>query len=131
MNANTTIRTALDELLNQAHLPLEDVLDRHFSPDYRQRVNGHWHDRDAFVQHACKLRDIVAAARIEILDELRVGDRYADRHRVHIRKHDGSRVVQEVYLFAQLDEEGRFARVEETTLMLEGEEADRDIGSVK
>jgi len=124
-----TIRTALDALLNQTQLPLEDVLDRHFSPDYRQRVNGQWYDRDAFVRHARKLREIVAAARIEILDELRDGDRYADRHRVHIRKHDGSHVVQEVYLFAKVDAEGRFACVEETTLMLEGAEADRDIGS--
>ena len=59
-----TIRTALDALLNQTQLPLEDVLDRHFSPDYRQRVNGQWYDRDAFVRHARKLREIVAAARI-------------------------------------------------------------------
>ena len=54
-----------------------------------------------------------------------------DRHRLHITKRDGSTVVQEVYLFAELDAEGRFSRIEETTLMLEGDEADRGIGSVK
>lgn len=127
----TSIHRALDDLLNRQNLPLQEVLDRHFSPDYRQRTNGHWDDREAFARHARKLREVVASARIEVLDELRDGSRYADRHRVHVIKRDGSQVVQEVYLFAQLDQQGRFACVEETTLMLEGAEADRDMGSVK
>lgn len=127
----TDIRTALDGILNQQHFPLEEVLDRHFSPDYRQRTNGQWDDREAFASHARKLREVVASARFEVLDELRDGNRYADRHRVHVTKRDGTQVVQEVYLFAELDAEGRFARVEETTLMLAGAESDRGIGSVK
>ena len=127
----TDIHSALDGILNQQEVPLEDVLDRHFSPDYRQRTNGRWDDREAFARHARKLRDLVASARIEVLDELRHGYRYADRHRVHISKRDGSQVVQEVYLFAELDGKGRFARVEETTLMLEGAASDREMGNMK
>lgn len=128
---NADIRLALDELLNQRHLPLEDVLDRHFSPEYRQRTNGRWDDREAFSRHARKLREVVASARIEVLDEIRDGNRYADRHRVHVTKHDGGQAVQEVYLFAELDAAGRFLRVEEVTLMLEGVESDREMGSMK
>lgn len=126
-----TILTALDELLNQKHLPLEEVVDRYFNPGYRQRTNGHWDDRAAFMRHARKLREVVSSAHIEVLDELRDGDRYADRHRVHVVKYDGSTVIQEVYLFAHVDEEERFMRIEETTLMLEGAESDRDIGRVQ
>ncbi|MDY0241700.1 MAG: nuclear transport factor 2 family protein [Rhodospirillaceae bacterium] len=128
---NADIRLALDELLNQRHLPLDDVLDRHFSPEYRQRTNGHWDDREAFSRHAQKLREVVASARIEVLDEIRDGNRYADRHRVHVTKHDGGQVVQEVYLFAELDAAGRFLRIEEATLMLEGLESDRGMGRMK
>ena len=127
----TDIRTALDDILNQQQHPLEDVLDRHFSPGYTQRTNGHCDDREAFAQHARKLREVVASARIEVLDELRDGQCYADRHRVRVTKRDGTQVVQEVYLFAELDAEGRFARIEETTLMLEGAEADREMGNMK
>ncbi|OLO07778.1 hypothetical protein BTW08_10450 [Salinicola sp. MH3R3-1] len=127
----TNIHSVLDELLNRQDLPLEAVIDRHFSPAYRQRTNGCWDDRAGFTRHAQKLREIVASARIEMLDELRDGNRYADRHRVHIARRDGTHVVQEVYLFAELDIDGRFLRVEETTLMLEGTEADRNIGSVQ
>ncbi|CAN7300480.1 hypothetical protein [Caballeronia sp. LjRoot31] len=46
-------------------------------------------------------------------------DRYAERHVVDLIKRDGERILQEVYLFAERDPDGRFARIEETTLMLE------------
>ncbi len=35
-----TIDNVLDELINQQELPLEKVIDRYFSPNYRQRTNG-------------------------------------------------------------------------------------------
>jgi hypothetical protein len=127
----TTIRTVLDTLLNQPEVPLHAWLDRHFSPGYRQRTDGHWDDRAGFEAHACKLRALVRSAQIEVLDELRQDRRYASRHRVRVTQHSGAVVTQEVYLFAHLDEQGRFERVEELTLMLEGSEADRDIGRVR
>jgi hypothetical protein len=68
---------------------------------------------------------------IEVIDELADGNHYADRHIVAIHKRDGQRIVQEVYLFGERDTVGRFTRIEETTLMLSGTEADRDIGSAK
>lgn len=125
------IHTALSDILNQQHIPLEIVLDRHFSPAYRQRTNGHWTDREAFAQHVSKLREVVVSVRIDVLDEFRDGNRYADRHLVHVTKRDGAKVVQEVYVFGELDASGRFVRIEETTLMLDGHEADRDLGSIK
>lgn len=70
-------------------------------------------------------------ARIDGLDELRQRPRYTSRHRERVLKRDGRVVTQEVYLFAQPDVQGRFERVDERTLMLEGREADRDIGRVR
>lgn len=123
----TDIRTALNDLLNRQDCPLEVLIDRHMSADYRQRTDGHWSDRDAFVRHVRQLREVVASADIDVLDELREGNRYADRHRVRLTKRDGTRVLFEVYLFAELDANGRFTRVEETTLLLEGAEADQEL----
>lgn len=73
----------------------------------------------------------MASARIEVPDELRDGNHYADRHLVHVVKRDGARLVQEVYLFAERDPEGRFARAEETNLMIGGTEVDGQIGNLK
>ncbi|WP_406720538.1 hypothetical protein RPE78_10730 [Thioclava litoralis] len=127
----TDIKTALDDLLNRQDLPLDAVLDRHFSPNYRQRTNGVWDDREGFRLHVQKLRELVASAEIEVLDEVSDGLNYADRHIVSATKRDGHQVVQEVYLFATRDPEGRFERVEEMTHMLDGAAEDRGLGTVK
>ncbi|KGT93329.1 hypothetical protein NG99_11725 [Erwinia typographi] len=126
-----TIDTVLDEVINQQELPLEEVLDRYFSPNYRQRTNGCWDDREGFARHARKLREVCTFARVAVLDELRDGHRYATRHRVQGIKRDGAEVIMEVYMFAEMDTVGRFLRIEETTLMLAGTESDRDLGSAK
>lgn len=127
----TDIKSAMNDLIAEQTLPLDQAIDRHFSPNYRQRTNGTWDDRAAFTQHIQLLRSVVKTMTIEVVDELRHGQCYADRHIVDIEKRDGARVIQEVYLFAQLAEDGRFDRVEETTLMLAGDEADRDLGNAR
>lgn len=37
----------------------------------------------------------------------------------------------EVYVFADLAPDGRFQRIEETTLMIKGSDADRNLGSAR
>ncbi|MER0443767.1 nuclear transport factor 2 family protein [Streptomyces sp. Edi4] len=129
--ARTTIATALDDLLFTPGLDLNEAADRHFAPDYRQRTNGSWDDRDAFLQHIAHVRTVVATGSVEVHDELFDGDRYADRHTVRVTKRDGSTVVTEVYVFADLAADGRFRRIQEVTLMLEGSEADKNLGSAR
>ena len=54
-----------------------------------------------------------------VLDELGDAGHYAERHVIDLVMRDGERVRQEVYVFAARDPDGRFARIEETTLTLE------------
>jgi hypothetical protein len=128
---HTTIATALTDLLLTPGLPVEEAIDRHFAPDYRQRTDGRWDDRDQFAQHIAHLRDVVESGSVEVYEELSHGELYADRHTVRVVKKDGSEVQMEVYLFAEFAPDGRFRRIEETTLMLSGTEADRDLGSAR
>jgi hypothetical protein len=125
------IANALHDLLNEKTVPLQEAICRHFSDDYRQRTDGHWDDRAGFAQHIAHLREVVERADVRVVDEFIRGHSYADRHVVTIVKTDGSRVVQEVYLFGELAPDGRFSRIEEVTLMLAGAESDRDIGSAR
>ncbi len=125
------IATALTDLLLTPGLDLDEAVDRHFAPDYRQRTDGRWDDRTEFLTHIAHLREVVVDGRVEVHDELAAGDRYADRHTVTVTKADGSTVRMEVYLFAEFAPDGRFRRIEETTLLLEGAEADRDLGSAR
>ncbi|MFF7993311.1 nuclear transport factor 2 family protein [Kitasatospora xanthocidica] len=127
----TDIRAALADLLLTPGLDLDEAADRHFAPDYRQRTDGEWADRAEFLAHIAHLRTVVADGSVDVHDELAAGDRYADRHTMTIVKTDGSTVRIEVYVFAEFAPDGRFRRIEETTLMLEGAEHDRNLGSAR
>lgn len=127
----TSIAAALHDLLNEQSLDLEQAVRRHFTDGYRQRTDGLWDGRERFVEHIAHLRTIVDRVHVSVIDELVDGSAYADRHIVRIVKTDGSEVVQEVYLFGELAGDGRFSRIEEVTMMLEGDEADRAIGSAR
>lgn len=115
----TSLKDAVQDLLHHQHLSVEQAVDRHFAPGFRQRTNGRWDDRDTFVARIAQLRERVDHASITVLDELADGPRYAERHRIELLMRDGQRLMQEVYVFAQLDPAGRFACIEEATVMLE------------
>ncbi|GAA1908599.1 nuclear transport factor 2 family protein [Streptantibioticus ferralitis] len=127
----TDITRAINDLLFNPGLDLTEALDRHFTPDYRQRTDGVWSDRNSFAQHMARLRSLVRSGHIEVHDELRDGPRYADRHTVTLTQHNGRASRTEVYLFAQFAPDGRFQRVEETTLLVAGHADDRNLGLVK
>ncbi|BFV61112.1 hypothetical protein KCMC57_up62160 [Kitasatospora sp. CMC57] len=127
----TRIEAALTDLLFNRDFTVPEAADRHFTPDYRQRTDGEWADRAEFLDHITHLRTVVANGRVEVHEELHDGDKYADRHTAYITKKDGSTVRMEVYVFADLGPDGRFRRIEETTLMLQGSDADRTIGSAR
>ncbi|MCX4960372.1 MULTISPECIES: nuclear transport factor 2 family protein [Streptomyces] len=127
----TGITAALTDLLLNRDLTVQEAADRHFAPEYRQRTDGEWADRAGFIEHISHLRTVVDHGRVEVHEELYDGLKYADRHTVHVTKTDGSTVRTEVYLFGEFAPDGRFSRIEETTLMLEGSESDRDLGSAR
>ncbi|MFJ9456308.1 nuclear transport factor 2 family protein [Kitasatospora sp. NPDC101447] len=128
---HTDVRAALTDLLLAPGLDLDEAADRHFAPDYRQRTDGEWADRAEFLDHIAHLRTVVADGSVEVHDELTAGNRYADRHTMTVVKTDGTTVRMEVYLFGEFAPDGRFRRIEETTLMLEGTDGDRNLGSAR
>jgi hypothetical protein len=127
----TTVKALLDDLLNRQAISLPQVLDTHLGADYRQRTDGVWSDRREAGEHFAYLRAIVDHAEVTVLEDLTDGRQYAERHLVDIAKRDGGRVLQEFYVFGELLPDGRFARLEEVALMLDGAEADRGIGSAR
>ncbi|MGW8974487.1 nuclear transport factor 2 family protein [Streptomyces platensis] len=128
---HTGIEAAMNDLLFARDITVQEAADRHFAPEYRQRTDGEWIDRAGFVEHITHLRTLVADGEVQVQEELCDGSKYADRHTVDITKKDGSTVCMEVYVFADFAPDGRFRRIEETTLMLQGAETDRNMGSAR
>jgi hypothetical protein len=127
----TTLKDAFEDLFDNRDLPLDQSADLHFGPDFRQRTNGQWVDRAAFLAGVAHLRDNVERITVTVLDEVIDGHRYAERHLVDLLDAHGQRAVQEVYLFADIDSDGRFARIEEVTLSLDVDETDRQQGNAR
>ena len=117
----TTIKEAAEDLFNNPQLSVQEVVDRHYIPAFRQRTNGSWDDRAALVARVDEFRKHVEHATVTVLDELIDGEHYAERHVIDLLQRDGQRLLQEVYVFAQRDPDGRFVRIEETTLALESQ----------
>ncbi len=108
-----SIAAALSELLNDQDLSVEAVLSRHFTEDYRQSTNGEWIDRAGFAQQITQLRAGIAHVEVTVRNELVQGGAYAERHVIHVTQRDGGTAAQEVYLFGELGDDGRFRLLEE------------------
>lgn len=112
------LKGAIDDLFSGGELPVKDAVDKHFAATFVQRVNGVRIDRQTFVAGISELRRIVAQTTVTVLDELIDTDRYAERHIIELIKYDGERIAQEVYVFARRDANGRFNRIEETSVAI-------------
>lgn len=115
----TTVKDALADLLQNPDLSVAEAAERHLSPDFRERTNGHWVDRAGFLTGVDELRRTAREITITVLDEVIDGNRYADRHIIDVQHVDGRRSIQEVYLFATLDAVGRLERIEEAAFALD------------
>lgn len=117
----TTIKEAVDDLFNP-QLTVKAAVERHYAPTFRQRTNGTWNDRTGLLARIVELRKVVEHATITVLDELADGERYAERHVIALVQRDGTRILQEVHVFAHRDSDGRFVRIEELNLMLDSQD---------
>ncbi|MEU2288357.1 nuclear transport factor 2 family protein [Streptomyces sp. NPDC013178] len=101
---------------------LAEVLNQYYSPDYTHRADGRRLDFGAFTQMVAGIRDQVVAGEVTVLDELRDGSTYAERHAYRITLKNGVTQHKEVAVFATLAEDGRFQHLSETGFDLDAGE---------
>ena len=93
---------------------LDQVLDRYYAPDYTHRADGKTMNRDEFAQMVVRYRSQVADGAVTVLDELREGSTYAERHVFHITLKNGATQDREVAIFGTFAADGRFWHLSET-----------------
>ncbi|GAA1872472.1 hypothetical protein [Asanoa iriomotensis] len=108
------ISEAVRELAFEPTLPFEEALDRFYAPDYEHRNDGEVLDRAGFAAMVAGMRDQIASGTVTVLDELRAGSTYAERHVYDVTMKDGSRLHRELYVFATCAPDGRFRSISET-----------------
>ncbi|WP_225031207.1 nuclear transport factor 2 family protein [Paraburkholderia sp. XV] len=114
----TSIKSAIEDLIYNPKLTTTEAIERHFDPSFRQRVNGEWIEHSVFQARMDHLRSSVERVTITVFDELVAGNRYAERHLIELCMRGGVHLLQEVYLFAELSQDGRFRQIDEMTLTL-------------
>jgi hypothetical protein len=93
---------------------LDQVLDRYYAPDFSFRTDGETLDRDEFAAMAARVRSQVAAITVTVLDELRDGRAYAERHVFHLELASGATQDREIAIFGTFAPDGRFRHLSET-----------------
>jgi hypothetical protein len=93
---------------------LDQVLDRYYAPDFTLRTDGKTLNRDEFAEMVARVRSQVAEGSVTVLDELRDGSAYAERHVFHLVLSNGTTVDREVAIFGTFAADGRFRHLSET-----------------
>jgi hypothetical protein len=93
---------------------LDQVLDRYYAPDFTYRADGMTLDRGEFAEMVARVRGQVAKGSVTVLDELRDGSAYAERHAYRITLKNGATQDREVAIFGTFAPDGRFQHLNET-----------------
>ena len=98
-----------------------------FSSSYIQVANGERLDYQGFINHAQAVKRSLATAKVNFERIVVDGDQIADIHVLDATKKDGSALKMKVLAFYKL-RDGKIVEVDELTHLVQGAEADRDIG---
>ncbi|MET8202871.1 hypothetical protein [Micromonospora taraxaci] len=93
---------------------LNEALDEFYAPDYTHRSDGKTVDRVEFAEMVTRVRAQIVSGTVTVLDELREGLHYAERHVFEITMADGSTAKREIAIFGSYAEDGRFRHLSET-----------------
>jgi hypothetical protein len=91
------------------------VFDRYHSPDFVLYNDGLPLDRERLIGHVNSARKRVASLHIDVHDALATGDRVAARYALTAVMRKGQRITTEIFLFGELDPDGRLRRIHQIT----------------
>lgn len=91
------------------------VVARHYPEGFVQYSDGRRFDRDDLAAHAAPLRKNLVSWRVDVQEALVSGRRLAARYTMHSTMRKGRELEIEVYMFGELDGEGRFRRIDQLT----------------
>ncbi|MFI7611520.1 hypothetical protein ACIBP6_09915 [Nonomuraea terrae] len=114
MKTFARISDALRELAFEPVLELGEALDKYYAPGYIHRSDGKSLSRAQFAEMVAGIRSRTAGGTVTVLDELRDGSTYAERHVFEITMLDGSTLKREISIFGSFADDGRFQELSET-----------------
>jgi hypothetical protein len=95
--------------------PPETVFDRYHAAGYEMVNDGVRLDRQRLLDHVRPARKRARAVRVEVLDALVDGDRFAARYVLTAAMRKGGEIVTEVHMFGRVAPDGRLQSAEQLT----------------
>jgi hypothetical protein len=116
------ISDALEELVFDQRLTVDEAMNKYFAADYSHRNSGRVRTRSEFAALATAARAEIAHGTVNVLDEFRDGDGdgYGERHVIDITKNDGTSERFEIYIIGRYADDGRFKSLNEAGFPLSG-----------
>ncbi|PZG04940.1 nuclear transport factor 2 family protein [Nonomuraea aridisoli] len=114
MTTFSRLSDALRELALEPELELGEALDKYYAPGYVHRSDGKALDRAQFAEMVAGIRSRLAGGTVTVLDELRDGSTYAERHVFEVTMVDGATLKREIFVFGSFADDGRFQELSET-----------------
>lgn len=106
----------------------ELLIEKYFSKEYIQLVDQSQLNYDEFVLHIKKLKEKVSEQKLEIINHAENGNTIFTNHIVKSTLKDGSEVVHKVLAEFTIRNH-QIIRCDELTLLLEGNETAKNLGS--
>ncbi len=126
-NVKQLIRDAFQAVFEDPHVD-EKKIGEYFSEEYVQHVDGKTLDFKGFIQHLNNLKEKVTDVSIDFKELISDGNKACSVHIARATKSDGRKVEGKVIAFFEV-KDGKIMLVDELTLMLNGDEADKELGS--
>ena len=127
MEPREVVLSSFRDVLENPDASASDV-ERWFSPDYQQSVDGKTMDYTQFIQHLEALDTAASSFKVDVQETVCEGNRVCTRHHVHVFKKDGSTSLAQVLAVFEVAN-GKIIRCDELTRLVDGDSEDRDLGS--
>lgn len=123
------IETMFKEVIEDLHAN-EETISHYFSPSYIQYVDGYQLDYTDFVQHMIVQKSLLDSIKVWIEHCVIENDAICTVHKVEAVKKNGEKLVIKVISYFKI-EHGKIILCDELTHLLEGDEKNRNFGSIK
>jgi limonene-1,2-epoxide hydrolase len=108
----------------------EKIISQYFSPHYIQHVDGHQLNYEDFVQHMVVQKSLLDSIKVCIEHCVIEGNAICTVHRVDAIKKNGEKIAVKVIAYFEVENK-KIILCDELTHLLEGDEKNQNIGSIK
>lgn len=108
----------------------EKIISQYFSPHYIQYVDGHHLNYEDFVQHMVVQKSLLDSVKVCIEHCVIEGNAICTVHRVDAIKKNGEKIAIKVIAYFKVENK-KIIFCDELTHLLEGDEKNQNIGSIK